>query len=68
MPLSIALILGGAAGVADSCGASSSPSNFDYLVLASMPDAQRAISVAGYRPAPRQLLQKYPCNSNSTSC
>jgi hypothetical protein len=46
------------------CDAVAAPSRFDYLVLASLADAQHPISMASYRPDD----QKKPCNSNSTSC
>ena len=35
---------------ANPCGTGAAPSSFDYLVLASMADAQRPIAMASYRP------------------
>jgi hypothetical protein len=35
--------------IARPCGAAVTPSSFDYLVLASMADSQRPISMASYR-------------------
>jgi hypothetical protein len=32
------------------CSAAAAPTSFDYMVLASMADAQRPIAMASYRP------------------
>jgi len=50
--VSFAGVLSAASGeIASPCGAVDAPSNFDYLVLASMADSQRPIAMASYRPA-----------------
>jgi hypothetical protein len=51
--------------VSSACSILAEPSRFDYLVLASMADSRRPISMASYRP---QFRQKKPCNSSSTNC
>jgi hypothetical protein len=51
VPLSFAGVLSAASGeMASPCSAAAAPSSFDYLVLASMADSQRPISMASYRP------------------
>jgi hypothetical protein len=40
------------------CSADAEPSSFDYLVLASMADAPRPLSMASYRPARRSDFNK----------
>jgi hypothetical protein len=50
LPLILAGSQSAASGeIAHPCSAGASPSNFDYLVLASLADAQRPISLALYR-------------------
>jgi hypothetical protein len=39
------------------CGAASTPSSFDYLVLASMADSQHPIEMASYRPSRREVRE-----------
>jgi hypothetical protein len=66
LPLFIAGMLNAASSeVSNPCTVLDVPSRFDYLVLASLADAQHPISMASYRPEDHQ---KKPCNSNSTSC
>jgi hypothetical protein len=40
------------------CSADAEPSSFDYLVLASIADAPRPLSMASYRPARRSDFNK----------
>jgi hypothetical protein len=52
--IALPLILAGAQSVASGetarpCSTAAAPSNFDYLVLASLADSQRPISIAMYR-------------------
>jgi hypothetical protein len=50
LPLILAVSQGAASGeTAHPCSAGAWPSNFDYLVLAGVADAQRPISMAMYR-------------------
>jgi hypothetical protein len=50
VPLSLVGTLSAASGkTASSCGAGAPLSSFDYVVLASMADAPRPISLASYR-------------------
>ena len=54
LPLFVAGILSAASSEVDGpCRALAMPSSFDYLVLASMADAQHPISMASYRPQDR---------------
>lgn len=52
IPLALAGSLSAASGeIAHPCSAAVAfPSNFDYLVLASLADSQRPIAMASYRP------------------
>jgi hypothetical protein len=53
VPLAFAGALSAASGeMASPCSAAAGPSSFDYVVLASMADSQRPISMASYRPVP----------------
>jgi hypothetical protein len=50
VPLSFAVALSAASGeMASPCGADTALSSFDYVVLASMADAPRPISLVNYR-------------------
>ena len=66
LPISLAGMLSAASSeVSSACSILAEPSRFDYLVLASMADSRRPISMASYQPEHRQ---KKPCNSSSTNC
>jgi hypothetical protein len=55
--LSFAGVLSAASGeVTSPCSAAAAPSNFDYLVLASLADSQHPISMASYRPTRREYI------------
>jgi hypothetical protein len=54
VPLSFAGVLSAASGeIASPCSAGATPSSFDYLVLASVADARRPISLVSYHPIRR---------------
>jgi hypothetical protein len=42
---------------ARACGAAEGPSNFDYLVLASIADSPQLLAMAGYRSAAEQRTE-----------
>lgn len=59
LPLSVVGIFSAASSeISAPCSASALPSSFDYLVLASMADSQRPISMASY--------QAQDCSSKET--
>jgi hypothetical protein len=53
LPLASAGSLSAASGELHPCSAAGLPSTFDYIVLASLADSQRPISIATYCPEAR---------------
>jgi hypothetical protein len=55
LAFSLGGVLSAASGeIASPCSAAAVPSNFDYVVLASLADSQHPISMTSYRPAARE--------------
>jgi len=55
IPLSFAVLSAASGEIANPCGAAA-PSSFDYLVFASMADSPNPITMASYRPCPRETI------------
>ena len=55
VPLSLAAVLSAASGeITHPCGAGAMPSDFDYVVLASMADAPHPIALVSFCPERKQ--------------